>query len=202
MKLIGSPASPYVRKVRVVLAEKKIDCKLEMLDVWAEHPRVLLTNPLGKIPCLVMEDGGAMFDSRVIVEYLDAVSPVNRLIPSNTRARAEVKTWEALGDGILDAAVLVRLESTQRAEQERSARWVERQMSKVQAGLASLSRGLGDKPWACDGKYSLADISIGCTLGWLQFRLPDLDWRGQFPNLSRHMDRLSARSSFVATEPR
>jgi glutathione S-transferase len=201
MKLIGSLASPFVRKVRVVLAEKKIEYKFELDDVWSTETKVHIANPLGKVPCLVMEDGGAMFDSRVIVEYLDSVSPVNRLIPAISRARAEVKTWEALGDGLLDAAILARVEVLQRAENQRSQPWVDRQMGKVNAALATLSSGLGNKPWACEGKYSLADISIGCTLGWLEFRLPQLDWRFLYPNLSRHLDKLNTRASFAATRP-
>jgi glutathione S-transferase len=201
MKLIGSLASPYVRKVRVVLAEKKIEYKFELDDVWSAQSKVHSSNPLGKVPCLVMEDGGAMFDSRVIVEYLDSVSPVNRLIPANSRARAEVKTWEALGDGLLDAAILARVEVQQRALEQRSQSWIDRQMGKVNAALASVSSGLGNKPWACEGKYSLADIAIGCTLGWLEFRMPQLDWRFQYPNLSRHLDKLNTRPAFASTRP-
>ena len=201
MKLIGSLASPYVRKVRVVLSEKRIEYKFELDDVWSPDTKVHKSNPLGKIPCLVMEDGGAMFDSRVIVEYLDSISPVNRLIPAISRSRAEVKTWEALGDGVLDAAILARTEGLQRAEHERSQKWVDRQMGKVSAGLATMSSGLGNKPWAGDSKYSLADIAIGCTLDWLEFRFPKLDWRTDHPNLSRHLDKLNQRPSFLTTRP-
>lgn len=112
MKLIGSPTSPYVRKVRVVLAEKKLDYRFQTEDVWSEETAINASNPLGKVPCLVMEGGEAVFDSRVIVEYLDTLSPVGRLIPAQGRERAEVKTWEALADGVLDAAILARLEAT------------------------------------------------------------------------------------------
>src|SRR6478672_1858805 len=110
MKLIGSLASPYVRKVRVVMAEKKLDYQFESEDVWASDA-ILASNPLGKVPCLVMEGGEAVFDSRVIVEYLDTLSPVGKLIPASGRERVEVKTWEALADGVLEALVLARLES-------------------------------------------------------------------------------------------
>lgn len=201
MKLIGSLASPYVRKVRIVLAEKRIEYKFELDDVWSAETKVHKSNPLGKIPCLVMEDGGAVFDSRVIVEYLDSISPVNRLIPAISRTRAEVKTWEALSDGVLDAAILARTEGLQRAEHERSQKWVDRQLGKVNAGLATLSSGLGNKPWASEAKYSLADIAVGCALGWLEFRFPQLDWRTQYPNLSRHLDKLNQRPAFAATRP-
>ena len=111
MKLIGSLTSPYVRKVRIVMAEKKLDYQFVEEDVWASDA-ILASNPLGKVPCLVMEGGEAVFDSRVIVEYLDARSPLARLIPEPNRERTEVRTWEALADGMVDAAILARLEAT------------------------------------------------------------------------------------------
>ena len=122
MKLIGSTTSPYVRKVRIVMAEKKLDYQFAIDDVWSDDTTIGESNPLGKVPCLIMEDGGAVFDSRVIVEYLDAMSPVGKLIPVMGRERAEVKTWEALADGVLDASILVRLEQTWsgRSEAQRS----------------------------------------------------------------------------------
>jgi glutathione S-transferase len=200
MKLIGSTASPYVRKVRVVMAEKKLDHRFELDDVWAADTRIQQINPLGKVPCLVMEDGGAVFDSRVIVEYLDSISPLHRLIPSDSRARAEVKCWEALTDGLLDAAILVRLEQSLRPEERRHQPWIDRQMGKVHAALKAMSLGLGDKLWAC-GKYTLADVCIGCTLDWLSFRFPDLQWRDEYPELARHLDKLSLRPAFVNTAP-
>ena len=146
MKLIGSLTSPYVRKVRVVMAEKKLDYQLELEDVWASD-HILESNPLGKVPCLVMEGGEAVFDSRVIVEYVDTLSPVGRLIPERGRERAEVRTWEALGDGLLDAAITARLEQTwaARTEGQRSAAWVDRQMRKIEAAsLPELCR-MADK---------------------------------------------------------
>src|ERR1700752_2771714 len=129
MRLIGSLTSPYVRKVRIVLAEKKLDYKLELENPWGPDSRVGEANPLNKVPCLVMEGGEALFDSRVIVEYVDTLSPVGRLIPEKGRERAEVRTWEALADGIEDAAILARLEATWEGRGEaRSPAWIERQM--------------------------------------------------------------------------
>jgi glutathione S-transferase len=96
--------SPYVRKVRIVMAEKRIEYQLELEDVWSPTTRIREANPLGKVPCLIMEDGGAVFDSRVIAEYLDTMTPVSKLLPASGRERAEIRTWEALGDGMLDAA--------------------------------------------------------------------------------------------------
>ena len=122
MKLIGSLTSPYVRKVRVVMAEKKLDYQFVLDDVWAPGTVIAESNPLGKVPCLVMEAGEAIFDSRVIVEYLDTLSPVGKLIPSQSRERVEVKTWEALADGVSDAGILARMESvwTERSAEQRS----------------------------------------------------------------------------------
>jgi len=201
MKLLGSNTSPYVRKVRVVMAEKKIDAQYELVDVNAPDSAIKLSNPLGKIPCLIMDDGGAVFDSRVIVEYLDNLTPVHRLIPPNGRSRVEVRTWESLGDGLLDAALLVRAEQTQRAEGQRSPAVISRQMGKIESALDAMSSGLGDKPWCADGRYSLADIAVGCALGYLDFRFSQLGWRAQFSNLATHADKLFARQSFIDTRP-
>lgn len=201
MKLIGSLASPYVRKVRVVMAEKKLECEFVLENVWSPDTEIQQSNPLGKVPCLIMDDGGAMFDSRVIVEYLDTMSPVGRLIPGQGRERAEVKCWEALADGVLDAAVAVRLERTQRPAALQSQAWIERQWGKVTAGLAAMSTGLGDKPFCAGHNYTLADIAVGSTLGWLDFRFPEFQWRETYPNLTRHFEKLSERPAFRETVP-
>ena len=203
MKLIGSNTSPYVRKVRVVLAEKKLDYQFVEENVWADDTAISASNPLGKVPCLVMEGGEAVFDSRVIVEYLDTHSPVGKLIPSPGRERAEVKTWEALADGLLDAAILVRLENTceGRKPSERSQAWIDRQMDKVHASLKAMAQGLGDKPFCSGIHLSLSDIALGCALGWLEFRFPEIGWRAEYPNLAKLMDKLAQRASFADTKP-
>jgi glutathione S-transferase len=203
MKLIGSLTSPYVRKVRIVLAEKKLDYQLVEENVWAADTTIAEANPLGKVPCLIMEDGGAVFDSRVIVEYVDTLSPVGKLIPANGRERVEVRTWEALADGLCDAAILARLEQTWPGRQpaERSPAWVERQMAKVQQALAAMSRGLADKSWCAGVHYTLADIAVGCALGYVDFRFSQLNWREDYPNLGRLYAKLQARPSFAETVP-
>ncbi|WP_296951106.1 glutathione S-transferase family protein [uncultured Massilia sp.] len=201
MKLIGSVTSPYVRKARVVLAEKKLDYVFELENVWAAETRIAASNPLGKVPCLVMEDGSAMYDSRVIAEYLDTLTPVCKLLPANSRDRANVKVWEALADGVGDAAVLAYLERTWRKDGERSQAWSERQMSKVHAGLKVMAENLGEQPFCMGIHYTLADVAVGCVLGWLAFRFPDIDWRGDYPNLARLFDKLSERQSFKDTVP-
>jgi glutathione S-transferase len=202
MKLIGSLTSPYVRKVRVVMAEKKLDFQFVLEDVWGTDS-ILKSNPLGKVPCLVMEGGEAVFDSRVIVEYLETLSPVGKLIPPSGRERVEVRTWEALADGVLDALILARLEATWsgRAEGERSQAWIARQMAKVQASLKAMSQGLGDRPWCAGIHYTLADVAVGCALGYLDFRFPEVDWRSPYPNLAKLAEKLAARPSFIDTAP-
>lgn len=201
MKLIGSVASPYVRKVRVVMAEKKLDYAFVLEDPWSADTKIAESNPIGKVPCLIMEDGGAMFDSRVIVEYLDTMTPVCKLIPPNGRERAEVKCWEALADGVIDAGVLLRLEKTQRPEAKQSKEWMERQAQKIHAGLKAMSAGLKEKPFCAGTHYSLADVTVGCALGWLSFRFPDIAWRDDYANLVKLFDKLSERPSFRDTVP-
>jgi glutathione S-transferase len=203
MKLLGSSSSPFVRKVRVVMAEKKLDYVLVPEDVWAAETTINDSNPLGKVPCLVMEGGEALFDSRVIVEYLDTLSPVGKLIPTMGRERAEIKTWEALADGVMEAALLARLEATWpgRTPEQRSQAWIDRQLLKVASALKAMSRGLGDKPFCAGIHLSLADIAVGCALGYLDFRFAHIDWRTDYPNLLKLHDKLAQRASFADTMP-
>ena len=204
MKLIGSPASPYARKVRVVMAEKKLDYQYVIEDVWAADSTITESNPLGKVPCLVMEGGEAVFDSRVIVEYLDTLSPVGKLIPSQGRERAEVKTWEALADGLLDAALTVRMEVIfkGRPPEQRCQPWIDRQMGKINAALQAMSVGLADKPFCSGVHFSLSDVTVGCALGYLDFRFPQVTWRETYPNLAKLHDKLALRPSFIETAPK
>ncbi|MFM8864453.1 MAG: glutathione S-transferase N-terminal domain-containing protein [Limnohabitans sp.] len=204
MKLIGSLTSPYVCKVRIVLAEKKLDYQFVTEDVWSAQTRIHESNPLGKVPCLIMEGQEAVFDSRVIVEYLDTLSPVGKLIPASGRERAEVKTWEALADGVMDAALLARMEAIWpgRAEGERSQAWIARQLEKINIALAAMGRGLGDKPYCSGVHMSLSDIATGCALGYLDFRFPQIDWRSAHPNLQRLFEKLMQRQSFIDCMPR
>ena len=203
MKLIGSITSPYVRKVRIVMAEKKLDYQFVTEDVWSDSTLIHASNPLGKVPCLIMEGHEAVFDSRVIVEYLDTLSPVGKLIPASGRERAEVKTWEALADGLLDAALLARMEAVwpERKDSERSHAWIDRQLDKIQHALKAMSNGLGDKPFCSGIHLSLSDIAVGCAVGYLDFRFPQIDWRTPYPNLHKLYDKLSQRPSFAESLP-
>ena len=200
MKLLATPTSPYARKVRVVLAEKKIEYVLVEESPGAPGNTVSAFNPLGKIPVLVLDDGYAVYDSRVIVEYLDAVSPVTRLIPEPSRQRVAVRRWEALADGICDAASAIAREQRRTARQQ-NREWIERQAGKIALGVAELARELGERPWCSGETYSLADIATGCALGYLDLRQPDLTWRIDYPNLARLADKLAKRPSFAETSP-
>ncbi len=200
MKLIASYTSPYARKVRIALAEKKIECDFVEESPWAAQTTVPNYNPLGKVPVLVLDDGTTLFDSRVIVEYLDTVSPVSRLIPEPNRQRIVVKRWEALADGVCDAAVAIVLEGKRLARQQNKD-WLDRQRSKIDLGLKELGNELGERTW-CNGEaYSLADIATGCALAYLDLRHAAIDWRAAYPNLVKLAEKLAKRSSFAETVP-
>jgi len=202
MKLLGSGPSPYTRKVRIVLAEKKIECDFETVDVNPSENPVNSLNPLGKVPTLVLDDGSTLYDSRVIVEFLDSVSPISRLIPDDNRDRVAVRRWEALADGSLDAGLLVRYEGL-RPKKLQSTDWVSKQTGKLERGLAQMSADLGDKPWCHADRYSLADIAAGACLGWVEFRKPGgVEWRGRYANLARLYDKLMERPAFADTAPK
>ena len=191
MKLLASLASPYTRKVRVVLAEKKIDCDIELVDVAPAENRVNAHNPLGKIPTLVLDDGSALYDSCVIAEFLDQVSPLGRLIPADIRERVQVRRWEALADGVVDAGILVRNDFQ-----------VEKQVARMRRGMARLTADLEGQGWCQGERYSLADIALGCCVGWLAFRRPGgVDWAGEYPALARHYAKLLERPAFADTVP-
>lgn len=203
MKLIGSTTSPYARKVRIVLAEKKLEAEFVEENVWSADTTIHQSNPLGKIPCLVIDGQEAVFDSRVIVEYLDTLSPVGKLIPTSGRERLAVKTWEALADGLLDASILARLEATWpgRTDAQRSQAWTDRQMDKVHISLEAMSKGLGEQAYCHGIHLTLADIAVGCALAYLDFRFAHIDWRTTYPNLSSLYAKLAQRQSFIDTQP-
>jgi glutathione S-transferase len=198
LKLIASLTSPFVRKVRIALAEKKIEYQIHEVSPWAPGNPVHAFSPLGRVPVLVLDDGMQLFDSRVIVEYLDTVSPVSRLIPEPSRQRILVRRWEALADGVCDAALEIVVERRRPARQQ-SKEWIGRQRQKVDAGVAELARDLADKPWCNGDGYTLADIAAGCALGYLDLRHPDIGWRDAYPNLARLAEKLGKRPSFQDT---
>lgn len=200
MKLIGSLTSPYARKARIVLAEKKIDCDFVIDIPWSPDTKVGDINPLGKIPVLVLDDETPLFDSRVIVEYIDNVTPNNKLFPATNRERTEVKRWEALADGVCDAATTAFLEA-KRPAKEQSADWVARQREKITRSLDFMAKELGDQAFCMGTHFSLADIAVGVALGYLAFRFADIEWQTAHPNLAKLYDKLMLRPSFADTVP-
>jgi len=200
MKLIAAPTSPFSRKVRIVLAEKRIEYEFIIDNPHDAATRVPELNPLGKIPVLVLDDDTTLFDSRVIVEYLDNASPVTRLIPDDTRHRIQVRRWEALADGCTDAAVSIVMEKRRPAAKQ-SAESIARQQGKIDRALAAMSADMGNRSWCSGEAYNLSDIAVGCALGYLDLRMPDINWRKLYPNLGKLADKLALRAPFKDTVP-
>jgi glutathione S-transferase len=198
MKLIGTPTSPYTRKARVVLAEKRIEYEFVIDAPYDASTQVPAHNPLGKVPVLVLDDETTLFDSRVIAEYLDSASPVTKLIPEDTRPRIQTRRWEALADGCTDATVAIVMEK-RRPGQYQYGEWIARQQGKLERALEAMSGELGQRNWCGGDFFNLADIAVGCCLGFIDLRLPEVSWRKSYPNLARLSDKLAQRPSFRDT---
>ena len=197
MKVLGHDGSPYVRKVRLVLEEKRIPYEYVKARPSAPGSPVPEYNPLSKIPVLLTDQGKAIYDSTVIVDYLDALVAEPKLIPSELEQRVDVKRWEALGNGIADATVLVSHDY----DKVQSAEWHAKQRLKIDRGLAAMSKELGEREFCYRGAFSLADIAAGYALGYIDQVLEDIDWRAAHPNLARLAERLAKRDSFRKTFP-
>lgn len=202
MKLVGSLTSPFSRKVRICFIEKEISYSLLLEDGWNINTKLREINPLGKIPCLLLANGHPIFDSSVIADYIDGMSGINSLLPQSNLEKAQVKTFEALADGLLDSAILVRRERMSRPTAEQSQAWIERQLGKVQVSLKYLSESIATSEYCNLNKFTLSDIAVGCALDWLDFRLPEINWRADHPNLDIYFSNLIRRPSFLSTDPR
>jgi glutathione S-transferase len=201
MKLLATPGSPYARKVRIVLAEKRIPYDFVRDRPAEPNSRVAEFNPLGKVPVLVRDDGRALYDSPVIVEYVDSLSAAGRVLPDAFADRIEVKRWEALADGIVDATVAISHDFRVPEAKRQAPEWHARQHKKIGRGLATMERDLGHREFCYGTCFSLADIACGVALGYLDRALPTLEWRASHPALRRHAERLEARESFRVTLP-
>jgi len=197
MKLYGSLGSPYARKVRILLAEKNIPHEFIIARGSAPDSPVPALNPLGKIPTLLRDDGRALYDSPVIVEYLDSLGSGPKMIPEEFDARIEVKRWEALGDGIAEATVNINHEYREPAEKQRSSEWFTKQQQKIDRGLALMEKDLGGNEYCFGKRFTLADIAAGYALGYLEHALPEVEWRSRHPALAGLAARLVLRPSFV-----
>ena len=200
MKLIGTPTSPYTRKARVELAEKRIDYDFVVESPYEASSSISAYNPLGKVPVLVLDDATTLFDSRVIVEYLDNASPVTKLLPEDTRHRIQARRWESLADGCTDAAVAIVMER-RRPEALQYGEWLARQQGKIDRALRAMSDELGNRSWCCGDFFNLSDVAVGCCLGFLELRLTEIDWRRTYPNLAKLAGKLAQRPSFKDTVP-
>ncbi len=201
MKLLYTVNSPYARKVRIVAAEKHIDVQLQEVVLSSPDCPVKNYNPLGKVPVLVLADGDALYDSRVIAEYLDNRTPLAHLIPKDNSTKSAVRRWEALADGVCDAAVAVMLEQRKPGTMQ-DATFISKQMDKVIRGLTVLNNDLGQNKWCVDDSFSLADIAVGCTLGYLGLRFSQvINLAEDYANLNRLQTSLLQRQSFKDTLP-
>ena len=200
MKLITALLSPFGRKVRVVLAEKKIDFELIEAKPGENDELIQTYNPLGKVPVLVLDDGRVIYDSSVIAEHLDYLSPVCKLYPADQRPMISAKRTEALADGICDAAVAIVMES-RRPSKQQSSEAVARQHGKITRGLAALESQLNEKRWFVGDAYSIADVSVICMLDYLDLRLPDIAWAQHYPVLQQYHQRVSERAALIETKP-
>lgn len=201
MKLLGSPGSPFVRKVRIVAAEKAIALDYVIDRPNAAGSQVPALNPLGKIPVLVLDNGEAVYDSAVIVEYLEGIKPEPHLIPTDFAGRIAVKRWEALGDGIADATVIISHDHGPMSDASKREAWLVRQQSKVERGLAAIETALRGREWLHGNSFTLADVCAGYPLFYLDRELPKYEWRRDFPGLATYAERLAARPSFRSTVP-
>ena len=195
MKLLGTNTSPYVRKVRLVLLEKNI-----RHDYLVDPPRepgsqVARVNPLGRIPALILDDETCVFDSPVCAEYADSLNDTPILIPrTDVLARMRVKRWEALADGIIDSAVVVRTERI-RPEDKQDAGNITRHNDAISRALSFAANQLGQKEWCEGASITLADLALVSALIYLDLRQPERDWRATHPDLAKWFARISARAS-------
>ncbi|MDR3426797.1 MULTISPECIES: glutathione S-transferase N-terminal domain-containing protein [Silvimonas] len=200
MKLYTSLTSPFGRKVRIVCLEKRIDLQLIEVATGVADSPVNDLNPLGKVPTLILDDHRALYDSSVIVDYLDHVSPVGKLIPADQRQAIGVKRWEALADGMLDAAIVIVKEHRRPAKQQ-SAAVISHEQARIDRGLAQLSTDLGERKWCTGETFTVADVAVGCLLTYLNMRFPALEWQTAWPNLLKLQLKLAERPSFIETAP-
>jgi glutathione S-transferase len=199
MKLIYAPVSPYARKCRIIAIEATVAHELLTDNPNVPESIVGQFNPLGKVPALILDDGQCIFDSIVICEYFARNSAT--LIPAEFNARIDAKVWEAIGDGICDAALAARMEGLRKEITEESKVLIARQRGKISAALAFAAKRLGEKTLCVGSQFTLADAAMIAALGYLSTRFPDIDWRGTHPNLARFMDAHAQRKSVVESAP-
>jgi len=200
MKLYASPASSFARKIRVMLIEKKVAHEVEMINLW-EANDLKKTNPVGKVPALRLDDGRVVISSPLIADYVDNQFPVPRFIPADPERRLEVRQWEALADGAMEAVGASLYEMRFHDEAKRSQAWLDRQRGKADAGFAALEDMLGNRTWCVGDAITLADIAIACHLGFITLRAPQFFPPDQYPGLTRLWRSMESRESMKQTAP-
>ncbi len=200
-KLIVSLTSPYARKVRIAALEKKIDFEMVVDVPWNENTGVVNLNPLGKVPVWITPEGESVYDSRVIVEYLETVAQPS-LFPENPKERVKVKQIESLADGVMDASLCLFAERKKRPKELQHQWWIDRQFGKVHRGLAELEKILGNKTYFYGTDLSVADIAVVSALGYVGLRFnEDFNWMEKYPILSRFYSSMMKRQSVNSTVP-
>jgi glutathione S-transferase len=199
MKLLGTNTSPYVRKVRLVLLEKNIPHNYLIDAPNNPGSQVARINPLGRIPALILDDETCVYDSSVIAEYVDTLNDTPKLIPRHdVLARMRVKRWEALADGMMDSAIVVRNERMRPAEKQEADN-ITQHSTAISRTLAHAAGQLGKQEW-CEGTaITLADLALASALVYLDLRLPELGWRTLHSNLAEWFERMSARPSMITS---
>jgi glutathione S-transferase len=198
MKLCFSKASPYVRKVSVVLIETELDDGVEKItsNVWDPESEISNYNPLGKVPTLILDDTTVLYDSPVICEYLDSLHDGEKLFPLSSTNRWKALRLQALGDGMIDAGIIALLES-RRSKELINKKWIKRQILVASRVLDNLESELED----LQNGFNIGHISIACSLGWFDFRFSDFEWRKDHPGLADWFEIISDRSSMIKTMP-
>lgn len=201
MKILGSAGSPFVRKVRVIAAEKGLAVEYVVQRPNVPGSPVPQLNPLGKIPVLVLDDGDVVYDSAVIGEYFDGLKAEPRLVPADFAGRIAVKRYEALGDGLAEVIVNISHDLGPMNDPERRAEWMPRQYGKLERSLAAIEKAVDGRTWLHANTFSLADICAGYAIFYLDLAMKDYDWRAKYPGLVAYGERLMARESFKSTVP-
>ncbi len=197
MKLYGSLTSPYVRKARVLTREKNLQCEFVTADAWAVDSPIPALNPLGKVPVLSLDNGQVLFDSPVIIEYLDSLK-TPALLPASGETRWAMLRWQALADGLLDA-VVARLLESRRPVAQQSTDNIRRQEEKITRSIEYTAQQLS-QAWLMSDRFTLADLVMAVALEYIDFRYPH-DWRGRHPRLGEWLAGIGARPAFVETRP-
>ncbi len=200
MRLISATPSPYARKVRIALAEKGIPFEMITEVPWNQDTSIPRFNPLEKLPVLLLDDGGSVYESSHILEWLETKHPTPALFPADADARLEAKRLQVLADGVCDAVVIILFERMRPAGKQ-SQPWLERQLRKVRGGVREIARSVGKREFAVGDRFGLADVAVGSLLGYLSLRFAEFEWRAQYPDLAAYSARLETRPSFRATIP-